>query len=219
MDTKQYVIDFIEGRVNVTDFFSTLKNDPRVFDWLQSLVSEGENWSYDFVWNGSSYDEIIGPYDVRRVFSYFCKRGGETRAGNQLNIHDWIYRLVKKSFPDESIKIDTTIENKFNFLLEACPEYLLSVDVESSGILEELMEEFPETMSKGKRIKAFKEKLKSMFFIEGQKYPRWIQDSEWPLSKTGKPTKFLRQKSKGEISYYYFLDVDTNEEIQIIQAY
>lgn len=58
-----------------------------------------------------------------------------------------------------------------------------------------------------------------MFYVEGQKYPRWIQESEWPLSKTGKPTKFLRQKSKGEISFYYFLDVDTGEEIEIMQAY
>ncbi len=47
----------------------------------------------------------------------------------------------------------------------------------------------------------------------------FIQESEWPLSKTGKPTKFLRQRSKGEVSLYYFLDVDTGEEIEIVQAY
>lgn len=110
-----------------------------------------------------------------------------------------------------------TLRKKFKFLLEACPDYLFSIDIEESGILENLMEEFPESMPKSKRIKEFRSKLRSMFYVEGQKYPHWIQESEWPMSKTGKPTKYLRQKSKGEVTFYYFLDVDTGEEIEIMQ--
>ena len=113
------------------------------------------------------------------------------------------------------------MRNKYNFLLDACPEYLDSAEVENSGILDKLMEEIPDTMSKTNRIKLFKAKLKEIFYVEGQKYPRWIQESEWPLTKTGKSTKFLRQKSacKGEVCYYYFLDMDIREEIEVMQSY
>lgn len=113
------------------------------------------------------------------------------------------------------------MRNKYNFLLDACPEYLDSAEVENSGILDKLMEEIPDTMSKTNRIKLFKAKLKEIFYVEGQKYPRWIQESEWPLTKTGKSTKFLRQQSacKGEVCFYYFLDMDTREEIEVMQSY
>ena len=220
MDIKQYVVDFIEERVDVKDFLHEIKNNPSIFDWLQSLIPEGEMMQeayYDYENHKNVIVEI--PYTAKGMYERLFRYGGETNVGNQLNLHHWVYKLVQDAFPQEHFEYGQTLNKKFNFMLEACPEYLLSTDIESSGILEELLEEFPETMPKTKRIKAFKEKLKGMFFIEGQKYPRWIQASEWPLSKTGKPTKFLRQKSKGEISFYYFLDVDTNEEIEIMQAY
>ena len=84
-----------------------------------------------------------------------------------------------------------------------------------------MLEELPKEWSKPKRIKEFKRRLKEMFFVEGQKYPRWAQESEWPLSPTGKPTKFLGQKSfcGGEVVKYRFLDMDTGKEIEVVQAY
>ena len=216
---KQYVIDYLEGRVESKVFIKKIRDNSEITDWLQKLVPKGTTRPIvvDFDEKGSAIIKEI-PYIVKEAIEDTLQHGGGM-VGRELNVFSTVSRLIKTAFPDLKIVLDTTLEDKFNFLLDACPEYLNSIEIENSGILDQLMEEFPETMPKSKRIKAFKSRLKEMFYIEGQKYPRWIQDSEWPLSKTGKPTKFLRQKSKGEVTYYYFLDVDSNEEIEIMQAY
>lgn len=217
MDIKQYVIDFIEGRVASKDFIKEIYENPKIFEWFDKEIFDKKPVYYKIMVrdDGTFYKEPRKP-TIRLAMDTL---GDLRTTGHQLNLHHYISKLIMEAFPQEQIVRSKELSNKYDFLLDACPEYLLSVDIEGSGILEQLMEEFPETMPKTKRIKAFKEKLKAMFFVEGQKYPRWIQASEWPLSKTGKPTKFLRQKSKGEVSYYYFLDMDTGKEIEIMQAY
>lgn len=222
MDIKQYVIDFIEGRVDADEFIKACQTDPTIFDWIQSVIPSGMTYQKTTIITEPEYeriDEII-PYNIRIVFDdYVLKKNGRSYLAKKLNFHGLLSRLIMSIYPEENIKEDESLSKLFCFMLDACPEYLLSPDLENSGILDDLLKEFSEVKPRTKKVKAFKEKLKAMFFVEGQKYPRWIQSSEWPLSKTGKPTKFLRQKSKGEISYYYFLDVDTGEEIEIMQAY
>ena len=34
MDIKQYVIDFIEGRVDADEFIKACQTDPTIFDWI-----------------------------------------------------------------------------------------------------------------------------------------------------------------------------------------
>lgn len=221
-NVKQYVIDYIEGHVKPETFVETLKNDPSVMEWLQSLIPSGKTileYKYD------QYYHVIGktevPYLVKYVIDDIWTRLGSSILGRHLNTFGEVSRWVIEAFPDMNIKVDTTLRDKYDFILDACPEYLCSLDIENAGILDNLMEELPEDMPKTKRAKEFRKRIKEMFYVEGQKYPRWIQESEWPLSKTGKPTKFIRQQSecKGEVCSYYFLDVDTGEEIKVVQAY
>ena len=47
-------------------------------------------------------------------------------------------------------------------------------------------EEIPAELSKAKRVKLYKEKVKSLFPMVSKKYPRWVQEAEWPISSTGK---------------------------------
>ena len=217
MDIKQYVIDYIEGRISSKDFTKKIYEDASIFEWFDKIILNKKPIYYNkiVVRDDGTFHKELRQYTMRDAVEVRLL----DRAIGQVGVHGFISKLVMEAFPQEKIIQSDKLIEQYNFLLDACPEYLLSVDIEDSGILEQLMEEFPETMPKTKRIKAFKEKLKAMFYIEGNKYPRWIQESEWPLSKTGKPTKFLRQKSKGEVSYYYFLDMDTGEEIEIMQAY
>ena len=219
---KRYVIDYIEGRVDSKAFIEDIQSDPSIIEWLQSVLPDGKKRLSDEIItrpDGSWYQKEI-PYIVKDVVEKTLNEPGGA-LGNEFELHGIITRLMQEIFPNEKIVMDLTLKNQYNFILDACPSYLLSQDIEEAGILERLMQEFPESMPKTKRIKAFKEKLKSMFYVEGRKYPRWIQESEWPLSKTGKPTRFLRQQSQcnGEICDYYFLDIDTGEEIKITQAY
>ena len=217
---KQFTVDYLEGRIEPHLYSEALLNDPSVLDWLQSIVPEGKIGYFEKVVrpDGSWYQRT-GPYSIHHAIKAVWSDPGHSRLGRELNTFSVISRLMSEAFPELELNLDTTLSEKYHFVLNACPEYLCSVEIENAGILEKLMEEFPDTMPKSKRVKAFRNKLKQMFYVEGQKYPRWIQESEWPLSKTGKPTKFLKQKSKGEVSFYYFLDVDTGEEIEIMQAY
>lgn len=220
-EIKKYVIDYVEGKIESKAFLESLHNDSQVMEWLQSIVPKDKLGYYDDIVtreDGTWYQKT-GPYCIKDVINSIWNRRGISFLENEMETFSVISRLMKEAFPDEEMQVDSTLEDKFRFILIACPEYLYSAEIENAGILESLIEEFPESMPKTKRIKAFRDKLKAMFYVEGQKYPRWIQESEWPLSKTGKPTKFLRQKSKGEVSFYYFLDVDTGEEIEIMQAY
>lgn len=217
---KQFVVDYVEGRIEPQRFTEILLSDPSVLDWLQSIVPDGKIGYFEKVVrpDGSWYQRT-GPYSIHHAIKAVWSDPGHSKLARELNSFSVISRLMSEAFPELNLNIDHTLSEKYHFILNACPEYLFSEEIENAGILESLMKEFPESMPKTKRIKAFREKLKAMFYVEGQKYPRWLQGSEWPLSKTGKPTKFLRQKSKGEVSFYYFLDVDTGEEIEIMQAY
>ena len=73
-------------------------------------------------------------------------------------------------------------------------------------------------MPKAKRKKQIIELIKKEFHIEGTKYPRWVQGGEWPVTKNGKPLRFVEQKRKKGKDYenmlytiYVFEDVDTLE--------
>lgn len=222
VDIKQFVIDYIEGKVDSKKFIETLKSDSSIVEWLQNIIPAGTTmFDYKFDKCFRVVDKKEVPYDVNGVINGILTQRGETALGKEYNLHCYITRLIKNYLPMEKFTLDKALETKVKFLLDACPEYLDSLAIENSGIFENLMEQLPESMSKTKRIKEFRKRLKEMFYVEGQKYPRWIQESEWPLSKTGKPTKFICQKSaqKGEVCYYYFLDMDTQEKIEIMQAY
>lgn len=202
---KQYVIDYIEGRVSSKDFLTALWQDDSIFEWLQSIVPD------DFPQKGDKYN-------VRETFDRLITQKGTNSFAKEYNIHWIISNLFIKAFPKEVIKIDKTLEKIVNFLLDACPEYIDGEEVEKSGVLERLLNELPEGLSKTQRVKLFREKIKAEFHVEGQKYPRWIQGGEWPYSN-GKPMRFLGQKSKakGEYYEYYFEDVDTHDRRTVVQ--
>ena len=217
-EIKQLFVDYIEGRVDTEEFISKIDSDAKYLLWFQKQIPEGKLGRYDRKRPDGSLYQVDGPYSIASMIESILIGPG-THLGRKMNLHYYISRLYQEIFPDENVKEDLTLDNKFDFLLDACPDYLFSMQIEDSGIFEKILNELPEGLSKTKRVKMFRDKLKEMFFIEGQKYPRWIQSSEWPLSKTGKPTKFLNQKNKGEITIYYFLDVDTNEKIEVVQAF
>lgn len=158
----------------------------------------------------------IFPYDVRRMAE---RDKTPDRLGYQLNLQGWLYRLMGLLFPDETLIRDKTLSEKHSFMLDACPEYIGGVEVEDAGIIEDILDSVPETLSKSKRIKEVRSRIKEAFHISGIIYPRWVQEAEWPVSASGKPLRFVKQKRKKGKEYenmlytlFYFEDVDTGEE-------
>lgn len=218
-EPKQYVIDFIEGKIATKDFVNRLHADDSLYGWMQSIVPKGKLCHVGVKQEDGRVRGVAAPYDIRTVVEFLWNMGG-SRSGCELDVHSSVAELYKEAFPSEEIKVDTQLKTKFSFLLDAIPDYVDSVEAEESGIFERYFAELPENASKTARTKMFRERVKEDFHLEGKKYPRWIQSSEWPFNN-GKPMKFLRQETlqHGELTKYYFEDVDTNEQRVIIQSF
>ncbi len=162
------------------------------------------------------------PYNIRRMAE---RQKTPDRLGHQLNLQGWLCRLMEQLFPEETFVRDNTLSEKHSFMLDACPEYIGGVEVEEAGIIEAILDSVPETMTGSKRIKEVKSRIKEAFHVSGIIYPRWVQEAEWPVSPSGKPMRFIKQKRKKGKEYenmlytlFYFEDVDTGEE-RIVEQY
>lgn len=219
-EAEQFVIDYMEGRTESKAFIDRLKADPGIEDWLQSIVPEGKIGYYEILHDeaGRPYFRT-GPYDVRQYIDRALNAENKSNLQRHLDVFGIIARLLKEAFPERQIRFDTSMKKKFNFLLKACPDYLYSRAIEESGIFEKLMKELPTGWSEQRKVKEFRKRIREMFYIEGQNYPRWFHVSEWPLSPAGKPTKFLKQRNSdgGDVVKYKFLDPETGKEIEVVQ--
>ena len=155
------------------------------------------------------------PYNVKTVYS---RNKTNNMLWTYVNIQSWLYYLMVEIYPNESILKDEHLYNKASFIMDVCPEYIEGQEIDEAGIIEAIIEQVPESLPKSKRKKQIIELIKKEFHIEGTKYPRWVQGGEWPVSKNGKPLRFVEQKRKKGKGYenmlytiYIFEDVDTLE--------
>lgn len=160
------------------------------------------------------------PYSAKAFYER-CKKSSSIWV--QVEMQSWLYHSMIELYPDETICKDESLYQKALFISDVCPEYIEGHEVEEAGIIEKIVEQVPESLSKTERKKQIKGLIKKEFHLEG-KYPRWIQGGEWPVSKTGKPMRFVKQKRKKGIEYetmlytqFFFEDVETGEERVIEQ--
>ncbi|MCL2678098.1 MAG: hypothetical protein FWE85_03490 [Clostridiales bacterium] len=239
MDYKKYVIDFVEGRSNPREFIEYCEKNPQVLDWAQSIASK-ERKSYkttDYitnhpyplivdeiskditVWKDSDNNIVAKqeavPFDINIAWKGWMEHGKSSDSGTQLNVHQGISDIVVEAFPNETINVSKSVRERFNFLLDVLPEYIVGNEAEE--LVDAIISSLPNDLPKTKRIKEAKEKIKEAFHLGGGKYPRWAQDGEWPFSKTGKPMKFVSQKRKRdpELTEHTFEDVDTGERLVV----
>ena len=218
MSCRQFVIDYIEGRVTTRAFLDRLNSDMQLCQWLQSIVPQGKIGYYEVSVDADGVaKQETGPYDVVRIIAGYWKWPWN-KLSNELNTHYEITKLFQEAFPQERIRPDKSIEEKFNFMLDACPAYIGGEEVIGSGILEEIYEDTPVNLNKAHRVKYFKEKVKNLFYIENNHYPHWLQEAEWPMSN-GKPMKYLSSKKiyNGEGREYTFENPDTHDVRTVIQ--
>lgn len=219
---KQFVIDYLDGTVSSEAFHSIIKSDPSVLEWLQSIVPQNKKSYRNTILQDGTLKQEECPFSVSDMINNMWTRIDLVgKLSREYEILCAIERLMKEAFPDLTLRSENPIKEKWNFLMEACPEYVLSVEVEESGILDRMIDELPKDISRSKRIKLFREQVKVAFGIEGQTYPRWVQDSEWPMSSAGKPMKYVSSHHvrKMDIVEYIFIDIDTGEERVFQQIY
>lgn len=220
MDIKSYLIDFAEGRISVPDFIEYSRVHPEILDFLTNIADPKFKTTVVHKTIGeNNYPQYIAEelsFDAKLYMNEQLKRKNGL-LGIHLNIHSLFSNVLVAAFPNDNIVIDETLSNKFRFMLQACPEYIGGEEVDY--LLEDLLESLPEDLSKTKRVKLYKEQLKSLFHIESNKYPRWIQEAEWPVGEDGIPMKFISQKAKKGKAYqtmlhteFVFEDVKTGEQ-------
>lgn len=217
---KSYLIEFAEGRVGVPEFLEYCKKNPEVLDYLTNIADS----TFKTCVIHRSIDEkgCLEYTNEEREFDakLFIDEELKSKIGNlgiYLNIHHLFSNVLITAFPNDNIVMDETLSEKFTFMLHACPEYIGGEEVDE--ILENLLESLPTELSKAKKVKLYKERVKAMFHIEKNKYPRWVQSAEWPLGQNNKPMKFVEQKRKKGKSYemmmyteFWFEDVETGEQ-------
>lgn len=216
---KQFWVDFAEGRISVPEMLARTAADPGLLDWLTGIA--GPEFKTVVVHKGTdengcpTFTPEELPFDAMMNIRIEIREGQGGMLGRYLNIHSMFSRILMTAFPEDGIVMDMTLDQKFDFMLDACPEYIGGPEVDH--LLDELLEELPSDLSKAKRVKLYKEKVKTLFPMASKKYPRWVQEAEWPLSPSGKPMRFVEQKKGKDYkmtmqTHFIFEDVDTGEQ-------
>ncbi len=219
----QIVLDFVTGKVGLEEFRQQWYADPTIGQWLDGLVELSVDPT-------ESYGHL--PYHPYRMLLYRHYHGSvselirvdeQKKAQNPVRCPKWlevgwyftsIAAVVVAAYPE--LKPTKFYDEEADFYMEAQGEYLGGTEVD--GLISEILEAYPRSMGKGKRKKEAKAALKAAFHIEGQKFPRWIQEPQWPMGSKS-PMQFLGQKRLDERVQFRFRDVDTGEERMVEQLY
>ena len=237
MEPKQIVYDFLANRMQFKEFKQYCQEHPEVLDWVQSVVpadikgyitieDEAVKIRLEELKNErpsdpmelitllqKRYKQIEVPYDIRDALSFACKNVDE--IGQWLNVHAELRRVLTKAFPDEEIEISDYIHKLFNFVIDACPEYIGGPEIDAANVFLDIYNRLPPGTETARK-KEFKSQIKALFRCKGIKKPRWIQEPEWPMG-VGSPMRFISQSNKQDVFKYVFEDVDTGELRTIIQ--
>ena len=209
---KQFVIDYIEGRISPVTFENALETDPRVSDWLQGLVPQGMLVN-ERVPETGLYVKV--PYTIQKMcrkYEHLDEGGPKGTPAYHFYVHDEIAKLVMNAYPDWCLKPDKALEQNSDLALEVCPEYIDGKEVAENNIIGKILDSIPTDWPKSKRKSEAKKRIKEAFHIEGKTYPRWNQPAEWPVFD-GRPMKFLRtEKLNTEAKVHYFIDLQTGSE-------
>lgn len=160
------------------------------------------------------------PYK-NNIYNYLTKEFPLSSNWNTIRCRAVVYMECCRFLNAFKIKYDdryTKYEEDYEYLLDIQPVWLnLNSD---TNIVDKIVEEIPQDLSKTEQIAYGKQKLNELFQYDTT-YPKWIQAPEWPIIN-GKPLVFREQsieKTFDERVYYTFYDPDTKEETVIMQMY
>lgn len=201
MDYIPFLKGYVEGTVPVEELQRVYFSDAALQKFLiDNLPDSLRNYCEVRFCNG----------DINEVFHHF--HWGTAFVNSSLQ--DYLGRWLKGNgiaFTPTSVYRD-----KFEQLLDVLPDYIEGAQAES--LIEKIIQSVPPELAKTKRKKLIKEKIREAFHLQDGKRPHWVQGSDWPFGKTGKPLKYLSRKTEGELTVFLFLDVDT-EEITEVKEY
>lgn len=212
MDYQQTIIRFIEGRIPFEEFQNLVMNDDDFAEWIDRCAPK--DWQcYTKATAENDYKCEPLPFSIRHRFYELSCQETLNSAGYKYGVHGQMLAFAKEVWPDVELHPDETFAKQFDLLLTACPSYIDGEYLWRSGLMEQLLAECPEEWSKTRKAKHIRARLMEEFHLEDKRYPRWLQNPEWPFSN-GKPMKYTKTtvKCKGEWVQHHFIDLETGEE-------
>ena len=217
----QIVLDFISGKIREETFREAWKSNEKIGEWLENLVDLKSELNPE--WTNIPYNEyrMAIHKHYQGSLSRFLSASEDFKLQHP-NRPKWldigwyfepIAAIVVVAFPE--MKPTDYYANEKDFYLSCMGNYIGGLEVESAA--NNLLANYPAEMGKRKRKAEAKKAIKEYFHIEGTKYPRWVQEPEWPMG-TNSPMAFCSQKREGERVSFTFQDVDT-QEIKVVEQF
>lgn len=208
----QRIIDFVSGKVTYDAFETMFTEDPSLWDVAQTLLTpEIMNDSTHPFWSKSNrYRLESNQYSIQ----YACLSFGFDLAARGIT-HRMLGELVSYQYPDVILR-DPPELSEADLRDKLGMEYLGGPEVDT--LIGEILHGKPEGISVTKFINSAKQKMRTLFHLAPRKFPRWIQEPEWPMGKKS-PMMFVKQQRSGELVEFFFQDVDTKEQRIVKQYY
>ncbi len=206
--------DYLTLDLSAKDFARQMLTNDDLVAFIQSRLPQSRD-ADDSAWKGCplqvrafAYDD----FDVRKTLTtgYYAL----TKASRCATAYRMLYRLFQQDLPE--ITQATYYSAITSIALDAVPDTLDSP--EAGSVIFDVITA-TEGIPASQRKKAVKATLTEAFHLGAlAKKPRWLQGSEWPVSSSGKPMRFIGQtKAQGEKVDYTFEDTDTLEKRIITQ--
>ena len=217
---KEYVYNFVEGKVTVLEFISMCEKHPEILEWVQNVAPStlrGAEIIPDNTAPGG-LRVVPAPYDIYRSLGRIMQnRESSGELVFQMNYLGEIATVMRFAFPNSPPQKDMTLMNLYSLMLKCCPSYIGGTEVARSGIVEQIVRSIPDNISSTTGIKWARERIKEKFHIQGSHYPHWIQEPEWPVLN-GEPMEYVKTQKCAGGQIHVFRDSKTGTE-RLIEDY
>ena len=194
----QPIIDYVEGRMSVTEFQHLFETNSSLRNTLKQPMDKQDPIYRDYSYNLCTF--LL----YSNLYKY--KNWNTIRQRNDLQIH--LMRFL------DTYRINYSVYEKYKevyyFLLNILPDW---VECDDESILEKVVNSIPNDLPKTKRISIGKEKVLELFKYD-ESFPRFILGAKWPIVN-GKPLVFSHQENVNGDKWnvvYYFYDPETNKQ-------
>ena len=214
------VIDFLTGEMPYEEFIECWDMDDLLLEWIDAntdmsvLKPEWENLPYAYVRTVIN-KHFGGSFKAWEEYDRNCKKRWVPACLERSAKFNAIAGVVLTIYPE--LKLTAKYEDEAKFYHSAVSDRFGGSEVEAE-IEAIVMRAYNEKGSMTGKRKFAKQLLNELFHIEGKKYPRWVQEPEWPMGDIS-PMKFIGQERTGELVRFTFCDADTGEERVIEQLY
>ena len=208
----QRIIDFVSGKLTYAQFETIFTEDPSIWDLAQSLLTpEIMNDSAHPFWSKSNRSRLeSNNYCVQ----YACLSFGYDALG-QVITHGMLSELVSFRYPDVVLR-DPPALSSTDLREKLGMEYLGGPEVDDR--IDEILRGKPADVSVSKFLTTARQELRTLFHLIPRKYPRWVQEPEWPMGSSS-PMVFIGQQRDNELAAYTFQDADTGAQRTVKQFY